>query len=417
MTKKYIFIFIIFNTHAIFGQTIIKTMFYNLLNYPTAPPENRNLILKEILNIYEPDIFMVCELENSISADNILTYSLNDIDKNYSKAQFITNQSDTSVNSSLQQLIYFNTDFLILDSQTTILTNIRDINHYTFILKTDNYLTNPTYLHTFVTHLKASQGGINESLRLQMVNEFISELNNLPSNSYVIFAGDFNFYTSSEDGYQQLLNSNNAITLKDPLNLNNTLQSWHNNNNWSNIHTQSTRISTSGFNGFGASGGLDDRFDFILLSENIMNNSNINYVTNSYKSFGNNGNCFNSRIDNSNCNGGFNQTLRNNLYQMSDHLPVVLELETNQTLSLPNSLINAKLISFMNGNIIKDNLFLLTDKNLFDSKLDVYNSLGQILYSIILTSSELRIDTSSFPRGIYYIKNKKLKTPLKFLKF
>ncbi len=416
MARKYLFILAFFNIYIAFGQTTIKTMFYNLLNYPTAPPQNRNLILKEILNSYEPDIFMVCELENATSANDILINSLNDINKNYSKAQFITNQSDTSVNSSLQQLIYFNTDFLILDSQTTILTNIRDINRYSFILKTSDYLTNPIYLHTFVTHLKASQGAFNESLRLQMVNLFVNELNTLPPNSYVMFAGDFNFYTSNENGYLQLLNTSNTIIMRDPLNLNNTLQSWHNNNNWSNIHTQSTRISSSDFNGFGAGGGLDDRFDFILLSENIMNSSDINYATNSYKSYGNNGNCFNSRINNSNCNGNFNQNLRNNLYLMSDHLPVVLELETSRTLSLPNSLTNTKLISFVNGNIIKDNLFLLTDKNLFGFTLNIYNILGQTLYSTKLNSSKLSINTSSFPKGVYYIKTKKLKTPIKFLK-
>jgi hypothetical protein len=46
------------------GQSTIKTMFYNLLEFPEALPGDRSTILKNILNEYNPDIFMVCELQN-----------------------------------------------------------------------------------------------------------------------------------------------------------------------------------------------------------------------------------------------------------------------------------------------------------------------------------------------------------------
>jgi len=318
MIKKYLLIAFLFISSSTFCQTEIKTMFYNLLNFPTATPQNRNVILKNILNDYEPDIFMVCELENSTSADEILSFSLSDIPKNYNKATFTPNQSSSGTGSNLQQLVYYNSAYFILDNQEEILTNIRDINHYTFIIKTTDYLTNPIFLEVYVAHLKASQGIANENLRLSMATNFTNHLASLNSNSFVLFAGDFNFYTSAESGYQQILNTSNSIIIKDPLNLNNNLQNWHNNFSWRNIHTQSTRISSSEFNGYGAGGGLDDRFDFILLSENFISNSEINYINNSYKSYGNNGNCFNNRIDNSDCNGTFSQTLRDNLYNMSN---------------------------------------------------------------------------------------------------
>ena len=414
--KYYLSIIILFLTQVANCQTTINAMFYNLLNYPTAPPANRNAVLKNILNSYEPDLFFVCELESNSAANSILDFSLNEINKNYNKAQFILNQSDLSPDSSLQQLVFFNSAYFILDNQQTIITNVRDINHYTFIIKTTNYLTNPIYLEVFVTHLKSSQGTNNQQLRLQMVEQFTNELQNLNPNSFVIFAGDFNFYTSSEPGYQKILDTNNAILMKDVLNLNNTLQSWHNNSSWRSLHTQSTRLSTAEFNGFGAGGGLDDRFDFIMLSESILVNSEINFVENSYKNYGNNGNCFNTRIDNTNCIGEFSQELRNNLYNMSDHLPVVLSLETNETLATTSELINENLIKLTKGNLINENLSLAIDNSLQNQYLNIYNYLGQNIYKQKITSINTNISLSYLPKGVYYIKVKGVNKSLKIIK-
>jgi hypothetical protein len=396
------------------SQTEIKTMFYNLLNYPTAPPSNRGAILKNILNGYEPDLFMVCELENNTAANDILDFSLADINKNYNRAQFVLNQSDPNNDNQLQQLVYFNSDFFILDSQDIIITPVRDINHYKFILKTADYLTNPIYLEVFVTHLKSSQGTSNQQLRLQMVEEFAAALADLDPNSFVIFAGDFNFYTSSEPGYQKILDDSNAIVIKDILNINNSLQSWHNNSSWQALHTQSTRISNSGFGGFGAGGGLDDRFDFIMLSENILNDTSIQYISDSYQSYGNNNNCFNNRIDDTDCDGVFDGNLRNSLYNMSDHLPVVLSLESNETLSITNN-IKPTFIQFTNGNLVKNGLTLTIDSSLIQSNLHIYNTLGQEIFNTKINSNLLRINTSHFFNGVYFIKVAGVSSVLKFI--
>jgi len=315
------------------AQSNFTVMFYNLFHYPSAPPTDRDEILKGILNGYGPDLFLVCELEDQNGANSILDISLNEINKNYAKTVYTTNQS--SGNSFLSQLVYYNTDYFVLDNETLINTDYRDINHYTFILKTTDYLTNPIYLEVFVTHLKAHQGESNEQLRLQSITQFTNALNNLDPNSFVLFAGDFNVYTSAEPAYQKILDTSNSIVIKDVLNLNNTLQDWHENIAWIDLFTQSTRTSNVEFTDDGAGGGFDDRFDFIFLSENLLGTSDIHYKSNTYQNYGNNNNsnCLNDRIDSANCSGSlFDQNLRTNLYNMSDHLPNVLELETNETL-------------------------------------------------------------------------------------
>lgn len=400
------------------SQTSFKLMFYNLLDYPEAPPQNRNVILKDILNVYQPDIFMVCELESEEASNDILNFSLGEINKNYEKALFVSNQSSYNNYSSLQQELYYNTAYFTLTNQEEITTNVRDINHYTLLLNTNtqNTNSNSVYLEVFVTHLKASQGTENEQKRLQMVEQFTNALNNLNPNSYVIFAGDFNFYTSSESGYQKILDPNNHVIMKDVLNQNNSLQSWHTNYNFKNIHTQATRISSSEFGGYGAGGGLDDRFDFITFSDNILNSSAINYVANSYKSFGNNGNCYNKRIDDTSCTGNYDFTLRSNLYQMSDHLPVVAQLESTTTLGVNTTGFLSDSFKFTNGNIARNSLNFTVKSNLIGEEILIFNQLGQEIQRLKITEEKNTINTSSLEKGVYYIKIKNVPESLKFVK-
>lgn len=68
----------------------------------------------------------------------------------------------------------------------------------------------------------------------------------------------------------------------------------------------------------------------------MLSNTELFYVNNSYKSYGNNNNsnCLNNEINSSNCDGvEFSFELRNALYNFSDHLPVTMQLQTNQSLS------------------------------------------------------------------------------------
>ena len=163
-------------------------MFYNLLDFPEGQPAfNRELLLREIINTYEPDIFMVCELQSQEGADEILDVSLNDGEVFYVAPPFVDNQSG---GADLQQLVFYRSDKFELVDTDIITTNIRDINRYVLQLNTTNGDVDPVLLDLYVTHLKASQGGENELLRLDMVTEFTDTLGDLDPNSFVIFAGD-----------------------------------------------------------------------------------------------------------------------------------------------------------------------------------------------------------------------------------
>ncbi len=84
----------------------------------------------------------------------------------------------------------------------------------------------------------------------------------------------------------------------------------------------------------GSGGGLDDRFDLIFVSEDILDNSNgISYITDSYQALGQDGDRFNQTI-----RTPFNPTIPDSiadaLFFMSDHLPVIMDVKTDITANI-----------------------------------------------------------------------------------
>jgi endonuclease/exonuclease/phosphatase family metal-dependent hydrolase len=389
-------------------------MFYNLLQFPEAPPSNRDFILKEIIDEIEPDVFMVAELQDTAGANLILDNALNDNNSIYASAPFVFNTSGSGGN--LQQLLYYNTEKFSLQLSDVIQTSLRDINRYQLKALTLQSDTNPIVIDFFVAHFKASQGASNEQIRFNMALDFTNYINtNLSSDANVIFAGDFNFYTANESGFQQLFIGNTTIPLNDPLN---QLGDWNTNSNFSAVHTQSTRQSNNAFNDYGAGGGLDDRFDFIFVSGNILNPNNaVSLKDNSYQTIGNNGNCYNEDISDTSCNGIFSQDLRNLLWNMSDHLPLVMDLNFQQDFLNVNESFALTKLNLPNGNIARDRLEVSIPNHYMKSnaQLKVYNSLGQKLMTHDVDDTTEFIPTQNLAQGLYYLKFTDGQT-LKFIK-
>ena len=402
-----------------FSQETFKAMFYNILNYPlqTNPP-NRLQYLDLILSDFQPDIFMVCELNNETGANSLLSMMQLDVNSNYAMANFELNSSDDDFGdqNDLQNLMYYDNTKFILESQTIVATKYRDFNHYKLKLNTIEQTSNALYLDIIVCHLKSSSGTANQAIRLEMVQDLTTYLNTLPADSYVMIGGDLNVYTNSEDAYEELLNAANNITFVDPANRSG---SWHNNLSYIDVFTQSTRTVT-GLGG--ATGGFDDRFDFILTSENMLSNTELFYVNNSYSAFGNNANvtCFNQEINSSDCDGAnFSLTIRDALYNFSDHLPVTIEIETNQSLLSVPEFVSTSTFEIIGTNVIQNTLKLRVNNQLLTTKkLEIFNTLGQLIQTINLEHSEdIITDVSNLSSGIYYITVPQLNVePLKFVK-
>lgn len=399
-------------THGTHAQDTIRTMMYNILDFPSAYPANRVSILKDILDEYDPDIFMVCELQNQYGAYLILNTALNYNGEKYMMAPFVPSQSGALDH---QQLIYYRKGMFTLEDFEAIPTAVRDINYYQLKLNTSDKDQDPVLIEVFVNHFKSSQGPANRQLRLDTALLFTDRLESMDPDSFVIFAGDLNIYTHTEDAYQELLNPANNIVMADPVD---RPGAWQDKVEFQDLHTQSTRLSSSGF-GSGAGGGLDDRFDFILISENMKSDPKLMYIPDTYKAFGNNGNCLNNSINSPDCSGPYSQTLRNNLYNFSDHLPVVMDLETNKQVVLGTQDVVAEIPFHMEATLVSDKIKIHLGHQVPEKvSFEVYNTIGQKLIEHHTKNQRyITIDVSQLANGIYYLKSNLVNSPtFKFLK-
>ncbi|MCP4438515.1 MAG: T9SS type A sorting domain-containing protein [Aureispira sp.] len=233
-------------------------------------------------------------------------------------------------------MIFYNTSKLVLYQQNEVITNVRDIGYYTFYVNDPNLpLTlDTTFLDVYVGHLKA--GSTDALARAVGCDSLRKYIDTATSSRNVIFGGDFNFYDASEAGYQTLLSG--VYPFYDPIN---SPGNWSNNTSFTAVHTQSTRATGTSLD-CGAQGGIDDRFDFILATGNIITGSNsISYIPNSYKALGNDGNLFNDAINDPTNSSNIPFTVLNALHNTSDHLPIIMDLEvTYSQLNLSLEILN-----------------------------------------------------------------------------
>ena len=288
-------------------------MFYNVLNFPSGGAVNRQDTMERIFQYAQPDILLVCELESASGANDILTALQNSVAPDFQRAAYVDNQSSSN---NLQNMLYYRSSRLSLAGQDEVLTDLRDINEYSLTFIEDGA---SIPMDLYVAHLKASDGSTNQARRKLAIDNLKAHLASINENRYRVLAGDFNMYRSSEDGYQELINGS-SWNFDDPIN---TPGSWHNNSAYASIHSQSTRSTSFGT---GASGGMDDRFDFIMLSEEVTADTGaVRYLSGSYETVGQDGNHFNQAI-NDGFNGSAPADVISALYQSSDHCPIVLDL-------------------------------------------------------------------------------------------
>ncbi|MBI3143624.1 MAG: endonuclease/exonuclease/phosphatase family protein [Bacteroidetes bacterium] len=297
------------------AQDTVGVMFYNLLQFPAEKPD-RISHLKTILTEEKPDVLMVCELSSNTGSVTILTQALAWKGASYQRASFMDN-------GSLNNMLYYNTKMYSLIGEDTINTSPRFATVYRLLHRKAFEATGDSLVHTFIAvHLKA--GNEYAAERGQAAKKIRRYLNQKTSGENVFLAGDFNVYSAAEPAIVTLTGTGKH-TFEDPIG---ELGEWSNNDYYAPIHTQSTR--TMAFGG-GSTGGLDDRFDFILATADILTGTHgSTYVLGSYKAIGNDGNHFNQAI-NFKENTAVTKEMANALHEMSDHLPVKLRIANDYT--------------------------------------------------------------------------------------
>jgi len=381
--KKSIFVITFFIQFNLFAQDQVRIMYYNILNFPSTTPERVDT-LKKIVQYSLPDLFLVNELQSNTGATSILNNALNQNGITYyQKAAFI-NGPDTD------NMLFYNANKFGLISQQKIATVLRDINEYVLYYKDPNIsaLSDTIYFYMYSMHLKA---GITETAQRNIESTTMRNFLNSKTNIENVFlGGDFNFYNSNEPGFSTLKNST-ILELKDPIFSNGN---WHNNISYAYLHTQSTRTANLGD---GAYGGMDDRFDIIFTSNDVLTGTHgIKYINNSYTALGQDGNRFNQSII-SPTNTAVPQNIANALMYMSDHLPVVMDVDVDY---LTNSIdVNEQLILNLTYHKALNQFQLNSTLNNFNFKL--FNINGQELINLPEIDGNIIDLMIQLDKGIY----------------
>lgn len=394
----------------------LRVMSYNLLYYretTTFCTTNNNstsakeTAMEKIIDETLPDILVVNEMGggSSINAFRLLQNSLN---KNGRSNYNLANSTGIGGTNpqSLVNMLYFNTEKLELESQYTIekdlnaIDLVRLIDVYQLRYKDSNLMVHhdTIRIHVLAAHLKAGSSTSDEDERADATEAVMAHLDSINATGNYILAGDLNLYSSTEPAYQDLINYvDTSQRFYDPINV---AGNWHNDSRYASLHTQST--STSG--GCAAGGGMDDRFDFLLASDEIMNNTNrMNYIAGSYKAVGQDGLRFNQSII-SPANTAVDSATAQALHDMSDHLPVVMDMELSVPLAtaIPNYTLGDFYFENPNSGFFQLDLRQFKEQI---QKVEIMDLSGRTVQVIeVNAANNIQLDISNLPNGPYLLK-------------
>ena len=330
--NQLILLLLFWMTLPAWAQDTLTVMQYNLLYYgnynsgfadcyeTNNNTQHKDECIRTILDYVKPDIFTVCEFGATSALQNdFIRHNLNINGADYWKSDNIINYAGESIINH----IFYDSRKLGLSKHIALRTNPRDTDFYELYLKTPGLAAGDTIkLICIVAHPKAGQGY--EASRRALMQTAMDYLNQHYPHDNALIMGDFNMYGASESGYRLLTQtySNPEVCFVDPVG-SAGIGEWNNNSQYAAYHTQSTRsYSDECF----SSGGLDDRFDFILMADEIKFSYNhMRYVNNSYHAVGNDGRHFNMSIDQG-TNTAVPAAVAEALFDGSDHLPVTMKI-------------------------------------------------------------------------------------------
>ena len=338
MKRLTIVLILILLSLTAWSQDTLTIMQYNLLYYGNYQSgyadcfetnnntQQKDEYIRTILDYVKPDIFTVCEFgATQVLLDDFVRHNLNMGNINYWQTDNIINYAESNIINH----IFYDSRKLGMKKHVALRTNPRDTDIYELYLKTPSLAAGDTVsLVCIVAHLKAGNKADDRNKRLAQLQTTMYYVSQHYANDNVLIMGDFNIYGASESGYKLLTQTYNdpEALFKDPLYEVGGVGEWNYNSQYAQFHTQATHRDNDECFSYG---GLDDRFDFIMMSYEIAYSyDHMRYVRNSYKAVGNDGMHFNKSV-NQGTNTSVPAEVADALYGCSDHLPVTMKIFTD----------------------------------------------------------------------------------------
>ncbi len=307
----------------------LRLVNYNILNYPGSTGSARAVHFRTILAPLAADIIVAEEITSTAAPTQFLNEVLEVMEPGQWGTMPLLDGNDTD------SAIFYRKSAIDTLGHWAFYPNPANLLRYVhvFRLRPTGYVSGAAEIRIYSCHLKASTGF--ESQRLAECVGLRDSMNAMPAGTHGLIAGDLNFYTqSAEAGYAKLLETqaNNIGRVYDLL----PAGSWHDNASFANIHTQSPCLSGGGACASGAStGGMDDRFDFILPTDNWSTGQGLSVIPGTLIPVGNDGLHLNKNItDAPTIPEG--TAYASALQLASDHLPLRIDIQLPAKISTPS---------------------------------------------------------------------------------
>ena len=367
--------------------------------------QQKDEYIRTILDYVKPDIFTVCEFGATAALQSdFLRHNLNIGSINYWQSDNMLNYAGSNIINH----IFFDSRKLGLNKHVALLTTPRDTDIYELYLKTPGLAAgDTTKLICIVAHLKAGNTASDKNKRLNQIQTTMYYVSQHYAKDNVLIMGDFNLYGASEEAYKLLTQtySDPDALFKDPLYEVGGVGEWDYNSQYAQFHTQATHKYDDECFSYG---GLDSRFDFILMSyETAYGYDHLRYVRNSYKAVGNDGRHYNQSI-NQGTNTAVPVEVANALYGCSDHLPVTMKIFADVSVGVDETT-QQDFLAFVAPNpasdVAKVHFFNPTEG---DVQFDLYTLQGQLLSQQSAHFSngtqQFELPLQSLPKGFYLLR-------------
>lgn len=363
------------------AQDTIRVCTYNVLNYSKTNEDGSSERFERILREINPDVLLVQEMVDTTGIELLGRAYQKAVNAEISYSNFLVEWDTDCV------IFYKSQRFFVPNNANIHRTELRSIIELRL-----TELNSKEMIRFFVAHLKAGDNQDDEVKRLAEVDSLRKAMSpNFTKATNTIVAGDFNIYRTAEPAYVQLT----FPPMNDPLG------GWMRDSpNYLSYYTQSPRMVANATCGGGVGGGMDDRFDFILFNDKLKDN----YIEVSYTVFGNDGLDRRNSPINSPPNVKVSAEIANDLFCVSDHLPVYADFVLGQTTGVEfpgfvHKITFSETAEYVNVLLPSSSNVTVTNFNV-----TVTNILGQTVQVINGNGGNQYVHKARFAPGMYFIQ-------------
>ena len=307
MTTVFMLCLSVFGLPMVTQAANFRVVAYNTYNNPDDATEDTwfSTIFSAIGNETVNGVAKRLDILAVSETDETSSVRLVDILNNLYDVSTYNVVTSSSVGGDRTGVIYDSNSLILLDAN-----DITDIGTHPIVrahFLPVGYVSTASEFYVYAIHLKSGSASSDKEQRALEAANLRSNADSLGEGKHIIFAGDFNMLGSSEEAWTNMLSAGNSQAFDTA----NSPGEWRDNEDFKSLHSQNPRSP------------MDDRFDLQFVTGEFLDGNGLEYISDSYHVFGNNGtHILNDSIS---TGSGASPSVLAALEDASDHLPIVAD--------------------------------------------------------------------------------------------